>query len=77
MFWVVDNFLMRKHRLSRKVNKQDNPIQYVKNAKQLPGISDDEVNLHLISNESNDTLIDDVSGPEYESLHDISESLSR
>ena len=77
MFWVVDNFLMRKNRsVNRKPQHTDNPVQYVIHEPHFGAASDDEVNLHLISNESNDTLME-ITGSEYEQLHKRTESRSR
>ena len=58
MFWVVDNFLMRKQ---RKIAKESgDKITSVKYNSSLPGnSSDDEVVLHsLISNEAQDHKMD-------------------
>lgn len=74
MFWVVDNFLMRKHRkLITATTQQYDPVHYV-NKKQYFGGSEDESNLHLIDNEARDTLIDDQRPHDY--LHRRAESSS-
>ncbi len=60
MFWIVDNFLMRKKfRKAQTMKDKDSSVKYVAG----PGdkvASDDEVVMHsLIDNESCDTIIDD------------------
>lgn len=72
MFWAIDNFLMRKSRkLMSLSSKVAAPIKYINNKHHYKeGLSDDEVQMNLISNEANDTLIDDRlgSGSESETL---------
>lgn len=69
MFWVVDNFLMRKHRkLLVPSNNTVDPVLYV-NGKKRVDTSDDEARLHLMGNESRESLIDDSNGSDYESLN--------
>merc|ERR1712168_830022 len=69
MFWVVDNFLMRKHRkLLVPSNTSADPVLYV-NGKKRCDNSDDEARLHLMGNESRESLIDDSNGSDYESVH--------
>ena len=70
MFWVVDNFLMKKSRklLSLSASKVTAPVKYINNKQHYKeGISDDEVQMHLMANEPNDTLIDDRLGSGSES----------
>ena len=59
MFWIVDNFLMRrKLRKSLKVNGKDSSVKYMAGPGDIA--SDDEVVLHsLIDNEACDTVVDD------------------
>ena len=74
MFWVVDNFLMRKHRkLITASTEQYDPVHYV-NKKQYLGGSEDESALHLIDTEARDTLIDDQRPNDF--LHRRAESSS-
>jgi len=69
MFWVVDNFLMRKHRkLLVPSNNTIDPVLYVNGKKRCEN-SDDEARLHLMGNESKESLIDDSNGSDYESLN--------
>ena len=76
MFWVVDNFLMRKHRKLITSNaEQYNPaVHYVNKKQYLGGGSEDESALHLMTNESKDTLIDDQRPNDY--LHRRNESVT-
>ena len=75
MFWVIDNFLMRKSRKYITTNAGVmQEIEY-KSGKQHYGASDDEAGMHLIDNESNDTLMHNISENEY--LHHRSDSSSR
>ena len=58
MFWVVDNFLMRKHR-KPKPNGNNPRVEYLLRPSEEKS-SDDEVVLHsLIQNEAQDTVLDD------------------
>ena len=69
MFWVVDNFLMRKHRkLLVPSNNFIDPVLYI-NGKRRCENADDEATLHLMGNESRESLIDDSNGSDYESVH--------
>lgn len=69
MFWVVDNFLMRKHRkFPAPPNDTVPPVLYVNGKKRLDN-SEDEATLHLMGDESRDSLIDDSVSSDYESLH--------
>eukprot|EP00794_Sanderia_malayensis_P006242 gene6242-6961_t len=60
MFWIVDNFLMkRKFRKSHKINDKDSSVKYVAGPGDMIA-SDDEVVMHsLIDNEACDTIVDD------------------
>jgi len=61
MFWVIDNFLMRKNKKLLSLSSASSsvkPVQYVnKNKHYVGGTSDDEVHMHLMANEASDTLI--------------------
>jgi len=58
MFWVIDNFLMRKHRKLISTSYEDlKPVHY-HNKNQQYGTSEDEGALHLMEDESKDTLIE-------------------
>ena len=66
MFWIVDNFLMRRqmHKGDTKVNGNNPSVKFHARPHDM-GISDDEVVLHsLIDNESRDMIAD-----EYEVTH--------
>jgi len=69
MFWVVDNFLMQKHR-RLLTDPTDNaaPVLYVNGKKQKDN-SDDEAALCLIGNESRESLNEDSLSSDYENLH--------
>lgn len=77
MFWMIDNFLMRKSRklwsLSSKENtslSSTHAVQYAskKTGGYVEGLSDDEVHMHLMADhESNDTLLDERFGSSSES----------
>lgn len=74
MFWVVDNFLMHKRRKCVKTKQFEvDPVSFTQSKKGY-GTSDDEAGLHLMSNESNDTLIE--SGSDGEALHRRHDSTS-
>ena len=61
MFWVVDNFLMRRKLRKSVALKGDDPAAVTFLAKPRDmNVSDDEVVLHsLIDNESHDTYVND------------------
>ena len=70
MFWVIDNFLMRKSGKLWSLSKSNGDssanlsVQFL-NKKKGPyvgGASDDEVYMHLMAGESNDTLIEERIG---------------
>lgn len=70
MFWVIDNFLMRKNRklwsLSNSAGSSsvNSSVQFINNKKKeyVGGVSDDEVQMHLMAGESHDTLIEERFG---------------
>ena len=62
MFWVIDNFLMRKSKKLLSLSSAGSSakhVQYVnsKNKHYVGGASDDEVHMHLMANEASDTFI--------------------
>lgn len=69
MFWAIDNFLMRKNRKLLSLSSGDSTIPVHYNKKQIYGASDDEVVMHLMANESQDTLIDERDGSDTEHLY--------
>jgi len=74
MFWVVDNFLMRKHRKLLVPSSQESlPVLYAKKQNKHRGSADtsdtDDATVRLIDQESRESLIEDPASSDYESLH--------
>ena len=70
MFWVVDNFLMRKHRkMTAPQSEEALPVLYVNSKKRGERSDEDEATIRLMDEESRESLIDDPSGSDYDSLH--------